>query len=103
MLDGIEDADGNGVWDLVTETSPLLPDSDGDGLTDGQEDLNLNGVVDGFTDDNDDGCWQLGEAQGESNPRLVDSDGDGIDDNIEDANQDGICNRVDVINASRSL
>ena len=99
LLDGVEDADADGVWDIVLETSPLLPDSDGDGLSDGQEDLNLNGLVDGYDDVNDDGCWQPGEAQGESDPRVPDSDGDGIDDSIEDANQDGVCNRVDVINA----
>ena len=50
LLNGIEDANGNGVVDLG-ETDPLNPDSDGDGLLDGVEDANGNGVVDpGETD-----------------------------------------------------
>lgn len=45
----------------------LLPDSDGDGLADEEEDLDGDGVVD----------------EGESDPLLKDSDGDGISDLIE--------------------
>ena len=99
LWDGVEDADGNGVWDLILETSPLLPDSDGDGLSDGAEDANKNGLVDAFDDENNDGCWQFGEMQGESDPRRIDSDGDGLDDHVEDANQDGLCHYATVINA----
>lgn len=46
------------------ESSPLLRDSDGDGLNDNEEDFNFNGVVD----------------PGESKPYVADSDGDGVND-----------------------
>ncbi|WP_304511247.1 Ig-like domain-containing protein [Desulfopila sp. IMCC35008] len=64
------DLDNDG---LVTEielqlgTDPLITDTDGDGLPDGAEDANRNGVVDA----------------GETDPLLVDSDGDGFDDNTD--------------------
>lgn len=48
---------------------PLNPDSDGDGVPDGQEDGNGDGVID--------------PSRGETDPRLVDTDGDGIPDNEE--------------------
>ena len=41
--------DGDGLDDLTefqTGTSPLLFDTDGDGLSIGREDTNLNGIVD---------------------------------------------------------
>lgn len=46
---------------------PLNPDSDGDGLEDGEEDKNENGWVD----------------PDESDPSIEDTDGDGLDDYIE--------------------
>ena len=49
-------------------------DSDGDGLTDIQEDKNNNGVVD----------------SGETDPNDADTDDDGIIDGVEDANQNGV-------------
>ncbi len=53
-----------------TETSPLLADSDGDGLSDGYgEDVNLNGIVDA----------------GETDPLKADTDGDGLPDGWERA------------------
>ena len=55
------------------ETNPRISDTDGDGLSDGVEDLNLNGRQD----------------PGETNPRKEDSDGDGLPDGLEDANRDG--------------
>lgn len=69
------DADGDNVPDLFecwpcdnTERSNRwLPDSDGDGLNDGREDTNRNGVND----------------FGETYARFQDSDGDGLEDGIE--------------------
>ena len=49
-------------------------DSDGDGITDGLEDANHNGLKD----------------LGETDPRLVDSDNDGLEDGNEDANLNGL-------------
>ncbi len=50
-----------------TEMSPLNPDSDGDGLLDGEEDANFNGWLD----------------SNESDPTVVDTDNDGLEDAIE--------------------
>ena len=43
--DGIEDFNPDGVTQS-TETSPVLVDTDTDGLADGDEDVNLNGIWD---------------------------------------------------------
>src|SRR5205085_3190750 len=67
----------NGDADPRTHTSPVNPDSDGDGIPDGVEDANHNGRVD----------------MGETDPLSRDSDGDGVPDGIEDANHNG---RVDM-------
>lgn len=48
---------------------PLSPDSDGDGVPDGHEDSNGDGVID--------------PSRGETDPRLVDTDGDGTPDDME--------------------
>ncbi|MBI5512913.1 MAG: hypothetical protein HY909_04050, partial [Deltaproteobacteria bacterium] len=45
---------------------PSRPDSDGDGVPDGAEDTNLDGMID--------------RSRGETDPRLTDTDGDGMDD-----------------------
>jgi hypothetical protein len=108
IKDGIEDANLNGAWDLGLETSALKVDTDGDGIWDGTldldndgdcteagehcgEDRNNNGIVDRFVDANGNGCWDEGEAAGESDPRLVDTDGDRLNDGLEDNDRDGQC------------
>lgn len=53
--------------DPSTTTNPLNPDSDGDALVDGQEDLNLNGRLDST----------------ETDPNRADTDGDGLSDGLE--------------------
>ncbi|WP_437762231.1 hypothetical protein WME77_29595 [Sorangium sp. So ce764] len=59
----------------ATKTDPLDADTDDGGVPDGQEDVNLNGVIDaGETDPN------LGEDDGTP----ADSDGDGLVDSLED-------------------
>jgi hypothetical protein len=68
--DMLNDSDNDGISDLLeimTGTNPLDADTDDDGITDGQEDLNHNGLVD----------------IGETDPRKIDSDGDGIQDGTE--------------------
>ncbi len=59
-------ADGTNMR-LPTSLDPMNPDSDGDGLEDGVEDINNNGWVDGS----------------ESDPSVQDTDGDGVFDGVE--------------------
>lgn len=70
----VKDTDGDNVPDFAEtftgapgKTSALLFDTDGDGLSDGEEDRNKNGV------------WNAGET----NPLSRDTDGDGFEDGIE--------------------
>lgn len=66
----IEDEDGDGITspvELAHGTDPARPDTDGDGVPDGMEDRNRNGIVD----------------DGETDPRNLDSDGDGIFDGAD--------------------
>ncbi|WP_438017691.1 DUF3344 domain-containing protein [Sorangium sp. So ce315] len=64
------DADGG-----ATKTDPLKADTDDGGVTDGNEDTNLNGAIDeGETDPND----------GDDDVPPVDTDGDGLSDALED-------------------
>lgn len=70
MVDIALDTDGDGLPDsreVALGTNPLDADSDDDGLADGVEDANHNGVVD----------------PGERDPRSADTDGDGIQDGTE--------------------
>ncbi|XXF76448.1 Ig-like domain-containing protein [Myxococcaceae bacterium GXIMD 01537] len=89
VLDGNEDANHNGVVD-AGETSPLLADTDGDGLADGTE-LGLttpqgsNTDPAHFTPDADPSTT--------TNPLDDDTDNGGVLDGVEDANHNG---RIDV-------
>ncbi len=68
-----DDKDKDGLPDSVDPNSNN-PDTDGDGLLDGQEDKNKNGRVD----------------QGETDPTNPDTDHDGLLDGQEDKNKNGI-------------
>jgi uncharacterized repeat protein (TIGR01451 family) len=62
----------------ATTTSPLLPDTDGGGVSDGSEDANLNGVVDsGETDPT--------AGHGDDDDENEDTDGDGLGDALEES------------------
>ncbi|MFW9870450.1 MAG: hypothetical protein ACFFEL_12565, partial [Candidatus Thorarchaeota archaeon] len=69
------DTDGDGLFDYIellssyngTPTDPLNPDTDGDFIRDGAEDLNLDGSL----------------TAGETNPTVADTDMDGIQDGTE--------------------
>ena len=63
--------------DPTTTTNPLNPDTDGDGLTDGQEDPN----ADGASPNNIGGTGTTGS--GETDPNNPDTDGDGLPDGRE--------------------
>ncbi len=100
----------------TTKTSPLNPDTDGGGATDGSEDANLNGVVDAgeqnpttgneaddtnVVDTDGDGLSDGLEATLRSNPNDKDTDDDGVVDGAEsnpsdDTDGDGLVNVLDV-------
>ena len=66
----MQDGDGDGLFDYIenaTCSDPFDVDSDDDGISDGEEDLNHNGMVDGS----------------ETDPCNADSDGDGLQDGTE--------------------
>ena len=78
------DSDGDGVRDGCEDSNrdgiyqpgemdPSIVDTDGDGILDGTEDANKNGIFD----------------YGETSAVLVDTDSDGINDGVEDRNKNG--------------
>ena len=70
---------GSETW---LETSPVNPDSDGDGLSDGYgEDKDFDGRITG--DANGNRLWQSGEFWTETDPLKADTDGDGLPDGWE--------------------
>ncbi|MET8349475.1 MULTISPECIES: hypothetical protein [unclassified Micromonospora] len=93
------DHDNDGVVDVVElrfGSSPLLVDSDGDGLTDkfeitelagwtmpGRFDTDDDGVPDGAEDVDGDGLTNLREQELGTSPTEADTDGDGVSDGAE--------------------
>ena len=83
-MQGALDTDGDCISDeieIATGTDPYNDDSDNDGLLDGEEDINCDGVPD---------ITPVGGSSPESidfksgtNPRLFDTDGDGLSDGLE--------------------
>jgi hypothetical protein len=117
ILDGVEDANQNGVVD-IGETDPCNLDTDGDGIQDGTElgytlvdigtDTDMAVFVedadptttteptledtdgDGFTDGEEDENWNGRVDGGEGDPRQVESNVEGLDDtNDDDGDGDG--------------
>jgi hypothetical protein len=70
--DGIPD---NDEWSTAHDTDPMNVDTDQDGLYDGWNDANRNGILDTGE------VW--GEKQYGTDPRNYDTDGDGLHDGIE--------------------
>jgi outer membrane protein OmpA-like peptidoglycan-associated protein len=66
-----------GDADPGTTTDPTNPDSDGDGLPDGAEDLNADGQTVNTIGDS------ASSGTGETDPNLVDTDSDGLEDGDE--------------------
>ena len=83
LEDALEDQNLNCVVD-EDETDPHDPDTDGDGLLDGQEDVDHNG--------------QWDAERGELDPRREDTDGDGVpdaDERVAAVCQDSLLERVE--------
>ena len=101
----------------------MIPDSDGDGISDAQEvgelhnkpiDSDLDGTIDALDtedslDQDGDGLSNVLEAQLNTNPAKADTDGDGIDDAEEvgpnillplDKDLDGIIDALDIVDDS---
>lgn len=92
-------AQGNFVADAdpATQTSPLLPDTDGGGVSDGEEDANHNGAIDPSERDPNDPADDMEQ---------VDSDGDGIVDWMEgssDSDADGTSDYLDIDSDNDSI
>ena len=88
LLDGTEDANGNGQVDLLdAETDPCNPDSDGDGVLDGVE----SGLTAPEGQDTDLGTFRPDlDPTTTSDPTRTDTDGDSRSDGEEDANGNGM-------------
>ena len=81
---GAVDSDGDGVPDnieAVLGLNPSNPDTDGDGILDGDEDFDGDGLGTAF------------ELYHWYDPRLRDTDGNGVNDEDEDPDVDGVINR----------
>ncbi len=95
------DSDNDGVTDgeeLINGTDPLNPDTDGDGIPDGVENMDADGdgLNDGIdTDSDNDGIPDSVEA-GPMPATPVDTDGDGFADYVDrDADNDGIPDSIE--------
>lgn len=84
------DSDGDGLFDFMEDaigTSPVNPDTDGDGMPDGWEvkyNLNPKNQTDATADTDLDGISNLNEFLSGKNPIVAeDADGDGVPDYIE--------------------
>ncbi|MCB9696944.1 MAG: DUF4215 domain-containing protein, partial [Alphaproteobacteria bacterium] len=85
------DSDGDGLTDVEEDalgTDPNDPDSDGDGLTDGEEDALGTDPLD--ADSDDDGLADGEESGFGTDPLDPDSDGDGLTDGLEVGRDTGI-------------
>ncbi|MEZ4265923.1 MAG: tandem-95 repeat protein [Myxococcota bacterium] len=104
-----DDDDGDGVSDVAEASlgsDPRVKDTDADGLEDGEEDANQDGITQSNEtsptkpDTDGDGlgdafeaasCYPLvGGGCGPSLGWLADTDGDGLQDGLEDANKNGV-------------
>lgn len=106
-----KDTDGDGLVDVyeikITNTDPLLSDSNSDGIPDGQSDLDNDGLTEFVEllfgtdplvkntaiDSDNDGLTDVQERLLTlTNPSLYDTNGSGISDGDEDLDNDGLSN-----------
>jgi hypothetical protein len=79
------DSDNDGLLDsteLINTTNPIVPDTDTDGLTDGDEVL-IHNTIPTETDTDGDGLDDFTEVDIGSDPTSSDTDGDGIVDGVD--------------------
>jgi hypothetical protein len=85
QADGAQDCDGDGlsnVGEFQAGTNPLIADTDGDGLSDGDE-VNVRGTNPTNKDTDQDGLTDDREIALSANPLVADSDSDGVADSTE--------------------
>lgn len=111
-----KDSDGDGLVDLyeikITNTDPLLADSNSDGILDGQSDVDNDGlsvfvellfgtnplVKDKARDTDNDGLTDTQEILITlTNPNVSDTDGNSISDADEDFDNDGLTNLQEIL------
>jgi len=83
-VDGTDPATFVPDADPTTTTIPWIEDTDGDGLLDGEEDVDGDGAWTGTIGDTG------SSGTGETDPNLEDTDGDGLDDGEERLGADGV-------------
>jgi hypothetical protein len=77
--------------EFLAGTSPRLKDTDRDGIKDGLEDRDRDGLV------------NLGEVAAKTNIRVKDTDKDGVFDALEDPDEDGLTNAQDFLAGTNPL
>jgi hypothetical protein len=90
VRDADDDNDGlSNQQEAQLGTNPAVPDTDGDGIRDGDE-VNVTGTIPTDADSDDDGINDGIERNTNTDPLSPDTDGDGILDGVEDRDRDGV-------------
>lgn len=89
-----QDSDGDGVpddWEIELGLNPAVPDSNNNGIRDGQEDYDGDGVK------------NAAEIVLGFSPKISDSDGNGIPDGLEDRDTDGLTDAQEILRGTDPL
>ena len=88
ILDGQEDINHDGYYDIILETDPNSIDTDGDGIQDGTE---IGITMEQIGPDTNTAIFQPDlDPETTTNALSADTDHDGISDGVEDANHNGM-------------